>query len=458
MNRKKQPTLIALTAWSFLTGLVIASTLGLYLWKGAAGFKIVLQRGPFSDLALTLLSAGLSWLLVGLFVFLLHFRRFNKETVFSWGGFFIIGLLYLNILRERPEYGDVEYYIRAARNLFEGLPLPETYVYPPLWASLLQLLIPLGEEFLFVFSWTLNILSLLVFFLLLERILRLYGFSPRLAALVATGFMLVNVPILRTLVYVQVNLHLVNLILAGLLLYRKQPFWSAFMLALAIHLKASPLILVFAFLLERNWRWLLWLFLNLILVGFLSMVISGTAPYLDFIHNASAMASSHSLNFREYSFDAFFFTLGTLFKLDVGLMRIFASICKIILGLATLYVIWLNTRHKTFFRGPGENLFNAIPALLVLMTLASPLIWVHHGVFLCLPFLVLLVKLDSPSEWTWFGFAYLIAFLLPTFDFFPWSQLRLLAPLIALTFMGLLAEKESQAPFFRHANKLFSAQ
>ncbi|MBN1303367.1 MAG: DUF2029 domain-containing protein [Anaerolineales bacterium] len=453
MKKQPTPTRLAVTVWSFLTGLVFLNLLSLYAWKGPDVFKIVLQRGPYSDLSLTLCSASLTWLLVGLFVFLLHFGRIDKENAFSWGGLFTIGLLYLNILRERPEYGDVEYYIRAAQNLFNGLPLPKTYVYPPLWASLFQLLVPLGEDFIFVFSWLLNILSLLAFFLLLERILRLYGFSPRPAALITTGFMLINAPILRTLVYVQVNLHLANLILAGLLLYRKQPFWSALMLALAIHLKASPLILVFAFLLDRNWRWLLWLSLNLVLVGLLSMAISGVSPYLDFINNARAMASTHSLNFREYSLDALFYTLGTFFKLDPGLMGIFAIISKIFLGLATLYITRLNTRYKTFFQGPGENLFNAMPSLLVLMTLTSPLIWVHHGVFLCLPFLVLMKKLESPAEWSWFSFAYMMVYMMPVFDLFPWAHLRLLAVLISLTLIWLLAKKETLTPFVKYASR-----
>jgi hypothetical protein len=452
MTKQNRPTRLALRIWSLLTGLILFSILGLFAWRGPEGFKIVLQRGPFSDLALTMLSAGLTWLLAGLFVFLLHFKRINRENAFFWGGFFTIALLYLNLLRERPEYGDVEYYIEAARNLFNGLPLPGTYVYPPLWASFFQLLIPLGDDFIFVFSWLLNIISLLGFFLLLERLLRLYGFSNWLAALVTTGFILVNAPILRTLVYVQVNLHLINLILAGLLLYRKHPFWSALMLALAIHLKATPLILVFAFLLDRNWRWFLWLGLNLVLVAGLSIAISGISPYLDFIKNAGIMASSHSLNFREYSFDSLFFTLGTFLKLGPGLIRIFAYLSKIILGLVILYVIRLNVKDKTFLQGPAENLFNSIPSLLILMTLASPLVWVHHGVFLCLPFLVLLKKLESPSEWTWFGLAYLLAFLLPAFDFFPWSHLRLLSPLILLVLMWLFSKKGAETPLFRMAN------
>jgi hypothetical protein len=74
-------------------------------------------------------------------------------------------------------------------------------------------------------------------------------------------------------------------------------------------------------------------------------------------------------------------------------------------------------------------------ALFILMLLASPVVWEHHGIFVSLSFLVLLKKLDTPSAWAFFGFAYFFEFLLPAFDFFPWSYGRLAAPLVCLWLM-----------------------
>jgi uncharacterized membrane protein len=79
-----------------------------------------------------------------------------------------------------------------------------------------------------------------------------------MAALTTTLFLLVNMPVLRTFMYVQVNFHVMNFILLSILFYGSRPFLSALMLALAIHFKASPAILVLAFLLHFNWKWLLW--------------------------------------------------------------------------------------------------------------------------------------------------------------------------------------------------------
>ena len=78
----------------------------------------------------------------------------------------------------------------------------------------------------------------------------------------------VNVPLLRTLAYVQINIHVVNLILLSLLLYRKHVFLSAIALALASHMKVSPLILAPAFLITRDWKWLFWF-----IIGIFGMVL-----------------------------------------------------------------------------------------------------------------------------------------------------------------------------------------
>ena len=55
-------------------------------------------------------------------------------------------LIYLNILRERFRYGDYAYYIEAATALLKHQALPDTYFYLPLWATILQFILPLGDQ------------------------------------------------------------------------------------------------------------------------------------------------------------------------------------------------------------------------------------------------------------------------------------------------------------------------
>ena len=139
----------------------------------------------------------------------------------------------------------------------------------------------------------------------------------------------------------------------------------------------------------------------------------------------------------------------------VGQVRILIYAAKALLAAATIWVMVQCARVRAFFKeeGRGTMVLNSIPPLFILMTLASPVVWEHHGIFVALSFLVLLKQLDSPSEWLWFGFAYLLEFLLPTFDFFPWSFGRLLAPLIVLWLLWKATKRKEDSSLFNRLNR-----
>ena len=131
--------------------------------------------------------------------------------------------LYANVLRERSEYPDAGDYMRAAFDLSEGRPLHERYIYPPLLAAACELLVPLGRGGMRTALWIGNVLAVSAFAGLLSLTLVRYGFDRRVSAGLVLAFMAVNVPVLRTLVYGQVNLHVANLILLALLAYPRLP-------------------------------------------------------------------------------------------------------------------------------------------------------------------------------------------------------------------------------------------
>ena len=79
------------------------------------------------------------------------------------------------------------------------------------------------------------------------------------------------------------------------------------------------------------------------------------------------------------------------------------------------------------------------------MTLASPLIWEHHGIFVSLPFLLLLKKMGSPAEWLVCGSVWLLVFLMPTFDYFPWSYGRLIGMCTLLWLMWVARDRGDNA-------------
>ena len=447
----------AFIAWIGISVLVIASVIVIYLRNGVAGLNLYVQQWPLSNLAITLASTALTWISVGVTLYLLVNEKINAKNVFFVAGFFLVILVYLNILRERFRYGDYAYYIEAATALLKNQSLPDTYFYLPLWATILQVILPLGDQGVLVVLWILNIVALGLFYVLLVQFLERYGFFNRLAVSVTVLFILINTPLHRTLGYVQVNLLVMVLVMFSALYFSKKPFLSALALALAVHLKTSPAALVLAFLLERNWRWVAWFAVSFLVLSLIPLALEGPAPYFDFLTNIGLLSQSLNTNFHDTSFDSFFRFLNPFFGIGIETTRTIVMAVKAIFGVTTIYVMAQNVRYSTFVSRESEHgaLLNALPSLFILMTLASPVVWDHHGIFVTLPFLLMLKCIASPTLWMWFGFAYLQEFILPSFDFFPWSFGRLLAPLIILWLMWAVTRKEQETKFLPAANRWF---
>ena len=431
MTRTIRNTLIG---WGLVTILIILQFVWTYSRHGFGGFDAFMQEAIYTHIPITLASVALSWLLAGFLLWLIYAGKITKTTALSWISFFLIAFLYLNVLRERVRYGDIDYYTQAAYALIQNNPLPDTYFYPPLWATLLSFLTPLGENGILLIAWIANVLSLLLFFVLLQRTLELYQFNSFAAALTSALFILINMPVIRTFMYVQVNFHVMNFILLSILFYKDRIFLSALMLALAIHFKASPAVLVLAFLLEFNWRWLLWFTVSMILIALPTVILYGLQPFTDFLNNFLMISAPHALSLHDSSFDSAIGTALAYVRADFRLVRLLVLLAK---GLTALAVIFLSIRSRGFFSNTESkgHLFDSIIPLFVGMTLLSPLVWEHHALFLTLPFLLLLKKVESPAEWIAYGTIYLLVFLIPTYDFFPWSYGRLLG---ILTLLGLL--------------------
>ncbi len=442
----------AFKLWIGLTLLVIASLVMIYIRNGTAGLNLFIQQWPLSNLVVTLASTTITWLLLGALLYMLVDEKINAGNVFFVAGFFLVMLLYLNILRERFRYGDYAYYIEAATALLKNQTLPDTYLYLPLWATLLQYIVPLGDQGVLAILWTVNIIALGLFYFLLIRVLERYQFSNRLAVIVAVLFILINAPIQRTLGFVQVNLLVMDLIFLSILAYPKNTILSALTLVLAIHLKTSPAVLVLAILLDLNWRWLAWFALSFLVIAAIPVAINGISPYYDYLNNIAVLTQIPDTNFHDTSFDSFLRFLNPFLGINILWTRIMIYTGKAALLFATITVMLKNLRNQSFVIGENKML-NALPPLFVLMTLASPIVWDHHGIFVTLSFLLMLKRMEAPAMWIWFGFAYFLEFVLPSFDFFPWSYGRLIAPMIVLGLMWFAVPKNEVSRFFTNTNQ-----
>lgn len=442
----------AFKVWIGLTLLLITSLLVIYLRNGMDGLNLFIQQWSLSNLAVTLTSTAITWLLAGTLLYLFANEKIHTGNLWLTAGFFLVMFLYLNILRERFRYGDYHYYLDAAIALSKGQPLPDTYLYLPLWAALLQFLVPLGDQGVMIALWTINVIALGAFYFLLVRVLERYTFSNRLAVVIAIFFILINTPLMRTLVYLQVNLLVMNLIFISILAYPKNIFLSAVTLALAVHLKTSPAVIVLAFMIEFNWRWMLWFAFSFLFIGFIPVTTNGITIYYDYLNNAFLLTQATGINFHDTSFDSFLRFLNPFFGIQITQTRMMVLGAKILLLAATFFVMIQNIRAQSFSK--ENRMLNVLPPLFIFMTLASPIVWAHHGIFVTLSFLLILERIRIPAHWMWYGFAYFLEFILPSFDFFPWSYGRLFAPIIVLVLMCLSAPQKEPSPLFLNASRL----
>lgn len=441
----------AFNYWIIITLLVIASLVAIYLRNGMTGLNLFIQQWPLSNLAVTLASTAITWLLVGVLFYLLVNEKINKDNLWLTVGFFLVMFVYLNILRERFRYGDYHYYLEAATALANGQPLPDTYLYLPLWATLLQFIVSLGDQGVMITLWLVNIIALGSFYLLLASILQRYGFSNHLSIVITVLFLLINTPLMRTLGFIQVNLITMDLILLSILAFPKNTFLSALTLALAVHLKTSPAVIVLAFLFEFNWRWLFWFAVSFITIGIFPIAINGMDIYFQYVNNAVLLTQIPDTNFHDTSFDSFLRFLNPFFGIQIETTRFMALGAKVLLLIATLYTMAQNILAQSFSK--ENHLLNAAPALFVFMTLGSPIVWDHHGIFTTLAFLLMLKRIQSPTHWMIFIAAYFFEFMLPSFDFFPWSYGRLLAPMVILWLMYATRKNNEPSPFITSANQ-----
>ncbi len=430
---------LSLGRWAAATALFAAVNGILLLARGSAVFDALVQAGPVSGLKLTYAAVGLVWLGFGLTLALLRNPGWRARHGLVAIVAFLVLALYASVLRERMEYPDTGDYMRAAFDLAEGRPMHERYIYPPLWAAALELLVPFGRGGLRLAMWVANVVAVSVFAGLLALVLARYGFERRLAALMALGFVALNVPVLRTLVYGQVNLHVANLVLLALLAFPRFPIASALALALAVHFKSSPVVLALPFLVERSFRWTTAFGVWLAAVAAAIYAGHGPQPFLDFLNNARGVYAWSDLSFRDNSIESFLRSSAALLGgpfAALGLPVARTLVKGVVLALA-LAVAALAAWRRPFASShePGSVVLNTLPALCVLMVLASPLVWEHHPVFVALPFLLITKRLRQPGEWAAWSLAYCAVFLLPTFDFFPWSFGRLAGLLVLLALL-----------------------
>jgi hypothetical protein len=273
---------------------------------------------------------------------------------------------------------------------------------------------------------------ILLAYALLTRFARGVGMQAAPAHALVALLLLIDNPLLRTLRNGQVNLWILDLSLLAILLARGVPALAGFALALSVHVKLYPLVVLLPLLFARCWRAIAWTFAGAALILWFQTDFGRDwtiwRQFLDFY----GRVYPGEVAFRNSSFHSLAYnTLRFLWVRPSGdllaLVRILSSVFSLAMGLWLL--LRTVARERAAAPGPDRLLTNGADAL-AFSLLISQSVWEHHFV-LALP----LVILAAATRWRERPLAVAIpAFLvlgMPTFDLFPISYHRA-AGLIAL--------------------------
>ncbi|HKU38078.1 MAG TPA: glycosyltransferase 87 family protein [Polyangiales bacterium] len=430
----------------------LASCAGALSYWGAFFVRRVPPRyeltnpGPLSDFEVTLLCAGAAWLLLGVLLFGLGRKRWTVERAAFWLAITVLSGMYINVVRERHVFGDVFDFVNAAHAIARGLPLHERYLYPPLLATLLAPLSPYGNVAIAITCLAATMLGVPLAFLLLHKALQRYGFSELTATLAAFAALCANTAVLRTLFYVQTNLHVTNLMLISLLCYPSRRWGSALALALAAHIKTSPLALVLPFVINRDWKWLAWFaFFALGIIGFTSH-LNGFHRYTEFLENVSNIYRANGITLRENSLDSLVRVTYWVFGIPLEAARTPILVLRTLLCVLSLWLLSACWRRRSFSCAAAVSdetrVLDGYPVLMLFLMSVSPLVWEHHPVIILLSLLVPLKRLDDAADALLWLAAWYLCFLVPTFDIYPFSFRILLGVAFAYTLLARIARRE----------------
>jgi hypothetical protein len=351
----------------------------------------------------------------------------------------LVGLFWLAFIRQT--YGakwDFGCYFLAGKMIGAGANIYHSatldgyrYLYSPLLATVFAAVnfFPFSHRFEFAYwGWSLlNYWSILLFFLLLVASLRQYKINSPWLWPAAAGAVIFNVPLQRTIIYSQVDVAVVDLILAGLVLYRKRPAGAGGLLAVAALLKSSPALLLLPVVMARRGKVIAGFIAGAALLAGGSIALVGTGPWRDFIGSLQHLRS-HAV-YRDNSLQSLIFSLSRLprFTASENKLLMALALAVSLLGVALLVAMALRPKYRRVLLSADKSYYfeSALSFFLLAMLLASPHLWEHHWVMAQLAFCLLVARAVGTRFLTPALVCYALVFLIPTFDVFLLSYHRL---------------------------------
>lgn len=373
----------------------------------------------------------------------------------------LVSLFLLGITVESSQKSwDYEQYESAFRamSIGDNPYLSTRFLYPPFFAE--------GMVFIYrVGTWLLpaigmgtkeSSLWMFVFYIhqsaLLFAILFSYYYSLKFAEkigagqfkgmLFVSGLFVFNIPLLRTLIYNQVNFYILASILISILALARRPFFSGMAIAVGGLIKLYPFMLIVPLLAVKKWKTLAGVFAGVI--GIIAIQTSGFRDLLlwkQFIRfYMSFPVERESSWFRNSSIMSFLRNFLDFIGAPSNLViPVFGVVCLFILGWIALRfmqreaffvqsvdrVINLPLKHETY-RNMGHLIDFSVLSLLV-----APSAWEHHYV-IAMP-LAIWTFAFCRKESSWLlPIGLILVFAMPVFNIFPFSYLRTAGLIILL--------------------------
>jgi hypothetical protein len=324
---------------------------------------------------------------------------FNKhKNYIFWGFFFLSSVQFVysitKILKSNIFLPDfVNFYYNNGINIQKGInPYNSSALtpYPPVAFFLFYLfsLFPLVTvQYLWTFS---SICSLILAIWITIKTINKKPSPAEFAFLI--GLALLSFPVKFTLGMGQINHFLLLFISLAFYFYKKgSTFLSVLFLSLSLHLKLTPIFTLLIFIKNKNWKYLLQLFL--------AGVVGLTASFI-FLPQRIVQEFFFKIlpNFRVSLNNATYYNQAL-----TGLLARTIGEQPLIYTLVSLFLIFLSYYH--FKKNKKALNFSLAVCLSVLF---APYSWQHHLVFLFLPIIVLYFHLINRQKMILLLTAYLL--------------------------------------------------
>ncbi len=385
---------------------------------------------------------------------------------------FVALFLLVHVAELSKKSWDYNQYETAFRAVVAGENpyLSTRYLYPPFFAQVMVTAYRAGTWLLPLMGgsaislWTSVfyihqsglLFALLLSYYLALRFADMAGLKPWMGLLFVSGLFLFNVPLLRTILYNQVNFYILVSILVTILVLNRYPFISGSALAIGGLIKLYPFALAAPLLATRKWKALAG-----ILVGVLAILAIQTKAFRNLtlwkqfvLFYLSFPVERESAWFRNSSILSFLRNSLEFMGAPPGaVLPVFGLAALLILGWMALrflqreklyrYAIkqsLSSTHENEIFRNAGHLVDFSVLSLLI-----APSAWEHHYV-IAIPLAIWAFSLTNRKDLPLLTIGLIFVFVMPVFNIFPFSYLRM-AGLILL--LALASPKEVEQVFHK---------